>query len=68
MAFAGQQMSPKIGYYLALLAMLSIVAASFTDSFWPSKQKPENPLVFGLFWGLMLGLLLPFVLSKYWPG
>lgn len=57
-----------IGYFLALLTMIAIVVASLTDSFWPSKETPENPIVFGLFWGLMLGLLLPYVLIKYWPA
>lgn len=65
MAFALAAVTPRYGYLLALLAMVAIILASWTGSFWPSQMKSENPWIFGLFWGLMIGLLLPFVLSQY---
>jgi len=60
-----KELSPVVGYFLSLLAMLMIIVASYTGLIWPSRRRPENPFVFALFWALMIGLLLPFVVSNY---
>ena len=64
-AYYIQQVSAFGGYLLALLTLLMIIIASWTNSYWPTKQKPENPIVFPTFWGLILGLILPFIISEY---
>jgi len=63
-AYFGSQLSSYIGYVLAIMAMLVIGFAS--DSVWPTGNKKENPIVFSLFWGLIVGLLVPFLLARYW--
>jgi hypothetical protein len=67
-AYLGAQASPVIGYYAALLTLVALVMASVTNSFWPSKEKAENPLVFSLFWGLVIGGLVPFLAVTYAEG
>ncbi len=64
-AYYVQHVSAFGGYLLALLTLLMIIIASLTNSFWPTKQKSEKPMIFALFWGLMLGLILPFVITEY---
>lgn len=60
--YFGAQFSPYIGYLLALLTMLLIGFAS--DSIWPTFKKTENSLVFSLFWGLIIGLVIPYLMKK----
>ena len=67
-AFFGSQASPFIGYLLAILALLVIIAAMYTESIWPTRGKEEKPFVFSLFWGLMIGVLLPFLVTIYLEG
>ncbi|PWN06968.1 hypothetical protein [Rhodohalobacter mucosus] len=67
-AYLGSQASPVFGYYVALLTMVALILASYTNSFWPSKEKAENPLVFSLFWGLVIGGLVPFVAVNFAEG
>lgn len=64
-AFLLQRISPLAGYFLALLSMLMIIVASYTNAFWPSRNVRERPVIFCLFWGLMLGLVLPFAVLNY---
>lgn len=62
------QVSPVLGYLAGLSAMVMIVVALYMDSIWPTKVKKENALVFALFWGLMLGALVPFVVGVFIEG
>ena len=64
-AYYIQHVSAFGGYLLALLALIMIIVASLTNSYWPTKQKSEQPILFSLFWGLMLGLILPFIIVEY---
>jgi len=66
--FFGAQASPIVGYFVALLGLVVIVLASFLESFWPTKAKAENAVAFSLFWGIMIGVLLPFVLTTFLEG
>ena len=68
LAFFASQISPMVGYFLALLTLVSIIIASFTNSFLPTQAKKENILIFSLFWGLMLGLIVPILISTYLEG
>lgn len=61
-AFFGAHESPLIGYFLALLTMLLIGFAS--DSIWPTITKTENSIVFSVFWGLIVGLFIPYLIKK----
>ncbi len=65
LSFVGSQFSPIIGYWLALLTMLMLIIAMHTNSFWPTQATKERILVFSLFWGLILGTLLPFMITVY---
>lgn len=67
-AYLGSQASPVFGYYSALLTLVALIMASVTNSYWPSKEKAENPLVFSLFWGLVFGGLVPFLAVTYAEG
>mgnify|MGYP003154707618 FL=1 len=65
---SGSQASPMLGYALALLAMLMIIVALHMESIWPTQSRKENTLVFSVFWGLMLGGILPFVVGVFLEG
>lgn len=60
--YFSSQWSPYIGYFLALLTMILIGFAS--HSVWPTRKRPENPFVFSLFWGLIIGLVIPYLITK----
>ena len=65
-AFYIQQISAVGGYLLALLALVLIFVVSVLDvPWWPNKKTPENPIIFSLLWGLMIGILLPFLFSIF---
>lgn len=66
--FLGSQAFPVFGYYAALLTLVLLILASITNSYWPSREKAENPLVFSLFWGLVIGGLVPFLAVTYAEG
>lgn len=61
-AYYSAEFFPLIGYFLAITSMLLIGFAS--DSVWPTIKKSENPFVFALFWGLIIGLILPSLIIK----
>ena len=67
-AFAACQISPLIGYFVALLTLIMMIVASLMDSMWPTKMKQENTLVFSLFWGLILGVVVPYIVSTFLDG
>ena len=72
LAFIGSHYSPVIGYVLALLTMLTLIVAMYTESIWPTQAKKENIYIFCLFWGLILGTVIPFLITTFihegWSG
>lgn len=66
--FVGSQASPVVGYFSGLIGLLVMIVASFMESFWPTRSKPENSFVFSLFWGIMIGGILPFTLDIFLEG
>ena len=68
LVFLGSQASPVVGYLVALLALVMIVVAMYMGSIWPTRANKENPLVFSLFWGLMIGAIAPFLIATYLQG
>jgi hypothetical protein len=66
--FIGSQTSAFVGYLSGLLTLLAIIFASCMDSFWPTRSKPENSVIFSLFWGTMIGAVLPFTLNIFLEG
>lgn len=68
LAILGSQTSAVIGYVLALSALLMIIVAMHMESIWPTKEIKENPLVFSLFWGLMMGTIVPFIVTTFLNG
>lgn len=62
--YFGDRVSPHVGYFLALLYML-LLCLDGKFAWWPKKNQSENKYVFAAFWGISLGLILPFVLSEY---
>jgi len=63
-SFATNHYSPAIGYILALMALI-MIALQFWFSFciWPTIGHRANPYLFGLYWGLIAGLVISFLLS-----
>lgn len=63
-SFGANHYSPAAGLILALVAMV-MIALQFWFSFriWPTYGHSANPYFFGLYWGLMSGLVVPFLLS-----
>jgi len=59
------QISAFIGYFLALFTLIMIIVAELMGSIWPTQTKEENVLVFSLFWGLLFGVLVPFIMSIF---
>ena len=68
LVFLGSQASFVVGYILALSTLFMIVVAMYMESIWPTRSKNENSLVFSLFWGLLIGLILPFLITTYLEG
>ena len=64
----GSHASTVIGYALALLALIMIVVAELMKSIWPTKARKENAFVFSLFWGLILGGIVPFIITTFLEG
>lgn len=64
----GSSMSPVLGYLSGITGLLAIIFASILDSFWPRGNKPENSVVFALFWGVMLGGVLPMIVRVFLEG
>jgi len=67
-AVIGSRASPLLGYGFALLALVMIIVAMLTNSIWASQSRKENPFVFSLFWGLMLGLIVPYLVTTFMEG
>ena len=63
-SFTANHYSPAIGYFLALMAFI-MIALQFWSSFriWPTIGHRANPYLFGLYWGFIAGLVIPFLLS-----
>ena len=68
LAFFGSQVSPIAGYFLALLTLLIMITAMYMNSIWPTQARKENFLIFSLFWGLIIGTLVPFLVTTYIEG
>ena len=52
--------SPYMGYGLALATMVLIGVQAFGIlAIWPNRKRREHPVAFAVFWGLMLGLIVP---------
>jgi hypothetical protein len=65
LSFTGQQLSPVIGFCLAMLVLLMLFGCAFGMEVWPKIGQKENRLVFSLFWGLIIGLLIPFAVQVF---
>lgn len=59
------QISPIFGYLLALLTLIMMIIASLVSSYWPTENKKENLFVFSVLWGLILGVVVPFLIGKF---
>jgi hypothetical protein len=68
LAAIGSQTSAVLGYVLALSALVMIIVAMYMESIWPTQARKENSLVFSLFWGLMVGVIVPFLVTVYLEG
>ncbi len=68
LVWIGANMSNQVGYLVALLSMVMIIVALRAESIWPKQRKPENTVVFALFWGCMLGAVLPHLVSIVLDG
>ncbi len=65
-SFYTQQVSALVGYFLCLVILIMILIVSLFDlPWWPNKKTPENPIVFSILWGLIIGLLIPFLISRF---
>ena len=68
LSMTGSWVSPMLGYVFALSALVMIIVVMLTNSIWPTQSKKENSLVFSLFWGLMIGVIVPHLVITYLEG
>jgi hypothetical protein len=68
LAILGSQTSPMLGYVFAFSALVMIIVVMLTDSIWPTQSRKENSLVFSLFWGLMIGVIAPHLVTTFLEG
>jgi len=63
-SFGANYFFQAYGLILAIIAMV-MIASQFWFSFciWPTFGHRGSPFLFGLYWGLMIGLVVPFLLS-----
>ena len=65
-SFYAQQNSALVGYFLCLVILIMILIVSLFDlPWWPNEKTPENPIIFSILWGLIIGLLTPFLISRF---
>lgn len=65
----GSQASPLFGYVIALSALIMLIVATMNmGSIWPMQSRKENSLIFSLFWGLMIGAIVPFLVTTFLEG
>tara|TARA_R100000005_G_scaffold68544_1_gene36446 strand:+ start:10174 stop:10482 length:309 start_codon:yes stop_codon:yes gene_type:complete len=64
----GSHLSPVLGYLFALLALVMIIVALHMESVWPTQSRQEHGVVFALFWGTMLGVVVPFLVAAFLEG
>jgi len=63
-AYGGSQLSPVIGYCLAMLTLVVLFAQAFWNfPVWPRVKASENIYTFSLYWGLIVGLVIPFLIE-----
>ena len=56
----GAELSPYVGFTLAMATMVLLGVQAFGFiRVWPRRTTPEHPVVFGVYWGLILGLIVP---------
>jgi hypothetical protein len=64
----GSRFSPVLGYLFALSALVMIIVALHLESIWPTRTRRESAVAFSLFWGLMSGSLVPFLVTTFLDG
>jgi len=57
------RISPMISYILALAVL--IIEGFMDMPWWPTQAREENVVAFSITWGLILGLVLPFLISIF---
>ena len=64
-SFCANYYSPVIGVILALVAIVMFTLQFwFSFRIWPTYgHSAINPYLFGLYWGLMCGLVVPFLIG-----
>ena len=63
-AYVGARVSPVMGYGLAMLTLVVLGLQAMLDvPVWPRRKRREHPIIFGTFWGLMLGLIVPYLVE-----
>ena len=63
--FWGADFSPIVGYFLGVGCLVLMIVASLIQSFSPTRGKTENTIVFSLFWGIILGAIVPLLLNIF---
>jgi len=61
--FWGADFSPIVSYFLGVGCLVLMIVASLIQPFWPTRRKTENTIVFSLFWGIILGAIVPSLLN-----
>ena len=58
--------SPYVGYGMAISIIIMLGVQALVDlPIWPNQKRPEHPTIFGVYWGLILGLIVPLLLARY---
>ena len=63
--YVGSEWNAYIGYSLAILTMIMIGMQCFLSfTVWPTLAKAENPFLFSVYWGLIVGLVIPYLVTR----
>jgi len=66
--FALTKVSAVATYVIALMTFVILIITSYTGSIWATRGKQENIIIFAMFWGLIIGAVIPFLISTFLKG
>lgn len=66
--FTLTKISAMATYAIALMTLIIVIITSFIGSIWATRGKQENVIIFSIFWGLIIGAVIPFIINIFLQG